>query len=322
MVKDARIASINLPVEFRCIAPKARWVCGRAKLLKIRIDRPSGNVSTLVEVLGPSEHVGKKLAIDLSDLPVAILEQLDTEANSRRISFWPSLTSAMLATDAHGGTHIEIVHSDLQFEVVIGTYTTTQRQSRQVDLDELENTFRGLNEKDVRSLAAFLRRFGPWSNRYDPNPEGGVDDVSQEFEPPPPYQIAHRLRIANPSTVIVVPEMIWRERRRLDAEIQMASNDAYFWFSLNALPARFESRSEFPHYVLTDHYCLDALRTKIALNLLKGERYAICARAKCRAPFIPHGKQLKYHHPDCGRIVSREEDRKRKKAALAKGRAK
>lgn len=316
MVKDAHSHSIELPVEFRCIVAKRRWVCGRARLLKVRIDHGGSNVRALVEVLAPAEDAGKKISVDLSDLPIAILGRLEEEARARGISFWPSLAEALLhAGEPSRNLHFETVHSDLQFDVVVGTNAGAEQQTRQIDLEELERTFRELNEKEIHSLAAFFRRFGAWSSDYDPTPAREVEDVSRDFEPDPPHYLARLLHVGQTSTVIVVPELIWRERLRIGAETQMANNDAYLWFSLNKLPARFETRPEFPHFVLTERYCLDALRTSISLHLLRGEKYSICARPGCNTPFIAQGKQLKYHHSECGRIVSRMEDRKKKQAA-------
>jgi hypothetical protein len=287
----------------------------------------------LIEIIEPGEHAGKKVSIKLGDLPISALHLLGDEAEARRIDFWPRPdTSSMLAAMGESGTTMppdysphpaaETVESDIRFAVVIGSYQTEEQEPRAIDLEELEREFRDLKEKDVKSLAAFFRRYGPWDARFEPVRDG-IEDASPEFEPDPPNQIVRRLRYQRPSAIaVVVPEMIWRKRRRLGAEIIQAEHDASAWFAVNNLATRFETRPEFPHFVLTDRYCGDALRTRATLTFLKGEKHEICARPGCLTPFTPRGKQLKYHHPDCGRIVSRMEDRKRKQLAAREVRQK
>ena len=334
MAKEIRSYQVVVPVEFKCLAARIRWVSGGARILKIRrarpLERPWFEQDALIEVLDPKEHAGKKVSISLGDLPVSILLQLGDEAESRGITFWPDppsdtsamLTSTMLAVDFGDASTIETVQSEIQFAVVIGSCHTAEQEPRVIDLEELEREFRDLKEKDVKSLAAFFRHYGSWSARYEPVRDG-IEDASPEFEPDPPNQIARVIRLKQPSAIaVVVPEMIWRERRRLGAEIIQAEHDASAWFALNNLASRFETKSEFPHFVLTDHYCLNALRTKTTLAFLAGEKYEICARPGCDTPFIPRGKQLKYHRTECGKTVSRSKDRKKKQLAAKKLREK
>ncbi len=94
----------------------------------------------------------------------------------------------------------------------------------------------------------------------------------------------------------------------------------------NGLLRHADPRVEYPYHVLTTFGCEQAIRATITLDLLHKEKFAICARPDCRAPFqIESQHKRKYCSQYCGHIESvrkQRRDAKRESEQLAKAEVK
>lgn len=183
----------------------------------------------------------------------------------------------------------------IEIEVLIG-YFPSGPVFRKVDPWELRSEFLALDGSTI-GLVSFLNRFGGWDRRRSP----GMGSSLHE------------------NAAVVVPKGIWRDRKRIEADLMAGASK---WFSDSSDRDRMRSfftRPEFPHYYRDIAFCADTIDASITIDFLRKVSFRICERSDCGHLFPAERKGKMYCTQYCGHLVSVRKTRKEQQAVRRKG---
>ena len=133
--------------------------------------------------------------------------------------------------------------------------------------------------RSTTDLLAFLNEYGAWKVEH------GFVDLMEWTSP------WRRPRLA-------LPADFWDEQARI-REVLKKGGHFWPWTQMD-----FSPRSEFPHYLHEDGFCLHAMNTATMVDFLKGVRFRSCARQDCPNIFPADRKGKIYCEQYCGHMVS------------------
>jgi hypothetical protein len=151
----------------------------------------------------------------------------------------------------------------------------------------------------TKVLIPFLSRFGTWSNHYFNWAQTEDGDFDENFG-------------------VIFPNRVWIDQQEIFDALKGGSKR---WFSIAAIDSEFSLsvRPEFPHFVHVDEYCLDAIKSSVTFDFLRGVRFGICKRDDCGKPFELSHKGKIYCDQYCGHLVSLRKKRAADRTAKKKG---
>ena len=170
--------------------------------------------------------------------------------------------------------------SDRSFPVLVGEFHERKRTTQKFNQWDVREAVMSLNE-DPEALLALLERFGIWSGSQSPY----LDEESGDYDP-----------------VIVIPDDVFRERSKLISLI--GRNNAAKWFSSYEGPRNFVTRPKYPHYIHLDKSCIDAVRTSVTVDFLRGLGFSTCPRYDCRRKVFVARKGKVFCSQYCAHIDS------------------
>lgn len=176
-----------------------------------------------------------------------------------------------------------------EFEVILAQVKpSSEPKFLRLDPWSLREEFLSL-EKSTLELVRFLRKCGQWSE-------------SSEL----------RARFGWEATRLFLPDYFWADRKNLIVAMRSGTSN---WGKYE-YGDRFELRirPEFPHLILSDCLCLEAIFHSVTIDLLRGVQFGVCARADCGKPFsFESAHKRKYCTWYCGHLVSVRQGRDQKR---------
>ena len=235
----------------------------------------------------------------------------------RRFSYGRSLEMTMTAPQKHFGQKLYLGESQLphlphplRHELLSGkcrlSYTSRQQEfelivghaakenpgpGRPMNPWTLRNEFLGLKDTSNHSLVKFLNKCGEWSDESE---------------------LGARRYSSDDKTRIFLASRFWEDRKKIRLAIKEGVSkwhDGPYGSGF-----RLARRAEYPHLLLPEVFCLDAILHSVTLDLLRGVKFRVCAREDCRKPFpVESGHGKIYCEQYCGHLVSLRNKREGKK---------
>ena len=174
----------------------------------------------------------------------------------------------------------------VEFEVILCLPAPeTERQWMILDPWQCRQDFLKL-PRDSGRLMKFLRQTGTW-----------FDDM----EVWPDWEIGSR--IPEREFGVIYPELVWNQQNEIRAVL--AGKPAE-WLNRASDLTKFDlsTRAQYPYFVHHAEYGLDAIRSSITFDFLRGVKFGICKREDCGNPFEMAHKGKIYCTQYCGHLVS------------------
>ena len=167
----------------------------------------------------------------------------------------------------------------LEIDLIVGSSRGRRGESdHQIDPWALRSEFLSLDRKETSNsnLVRFLNQCGQWSDATF------IGYEEKRLFPPGEF---------------------WSDRHKLISAMKLGTSH---WDSRDFRPA-FDMicRSEFPHLITVDRFCLDAIFHSVTIDLMSGVKHGLCAREDCRRPFSFESRHERlYCGQYCGHLVS------------------
>jgi hypothetical protein len=170
-----------------------------------------------------------------------------------------------------------------------------------------------------------LRRLDPWTMRKDLLAIGTVtrkdrllalvDFLNSCGEWSEKTQFSGRYDEIGESSAYFSPHRFWSDR---DAVLSAMHSGISDWNRpLHEPMLKLQLRSEFPHLVLRDRFCLEAIFHSISIDVLRGTKYLVCPRKDCGMPFEKTDPRQTYCQQYCGHMVSQRKKRAERRSIRA-----